>query len=172
MRKIDTSSLLIGGLLLAGLVMGPVSAMAEENSAFTTISENYEAIRIALLHDHKKGVAEHARAIEATARQLNGSFSSTQAGVINDKSADCQALLPEIAAAAAMVASAADLTATREAFSDLTKPMVRYREMVPEEKPVVVYCPMAKKAWLQPDGEIGNPYYGQSMARCGKIVAK
>ncbi len=37
----------------------------------------------------------------------------------------------------------------------------------------VAYCPMAKKAWLQKEGEaIGNPYYGQEMPRCGSFVAK
>jgi hypothetical protein len=31
---------------------------------------------------------------------------------------------------------------------------------------------MAQKVWLQPKGEIGNPYYGQSMARCGEFVSE
>jgi hypothetical protein len=31
---------------------------------------------------------------------------------------------------------------------------------------------MAQQVWLQPKGEIGNPYYGQSMARCGEVVSE
>jgi len=69
-------------------------------------------------------------------------------------------------------AGAHDLAATRTAFGELSKPMVRYREMVSGDRPMVVYCPMAKKPWLQPKGEIGNPYFGQSMATCGTIVSK
>ena len=37
-------------------------------------------------------------------------------------------------------------------------------------EPAGAYCPMHKRSWLQPDGEIGNPYGG--MPRCGEIVAK
>ena len=49
--------------------------------------------------------------------------------------------------------------------------MVRYRAEVEGERPAVGYCPMAAKSWLQLDGEeIGNPYYGQSMASCGEVV--
>jgi hypothetical protein len=44
--------------------------------------------------------------------------------------------------------------------------------MLTEPNTVVVYCAMAEKVWIQPKGEIGNPYYGQSMARCGEVVSK
>ena len=50
--------------------------------------------------------------------------------------------------------------------------MVRYRQLVPDPQPVVVFCSMAQKVWLQPKGEIGNPYYGSSMLRCGKVVSR
>ncbi len=38
------------------------------------------------------------------------------------------------------------------------------------EGTTVVFCPMAKKAWIQPEGEIGNPYLGQEMPTCGEVV--
>jgi hypothetical protein len=31
-------------------------------------------------------------------------------------------------------------------------------------------CDMAKESWLQEDDQIGNPYYGSEMYRCGKIT--
>ena len=145
---------------------------AGEGTAFDAVNEHYEAIRIALLHDKTDEVADHARAIESTIKHLEHEFSPDHAGVSNEGAAACQALLPEISKAAARVADATDISQTREAFGELSKPMVRYREMVSGERPVVVYCSMAKKAWLQPEGEIGNPYYGQSMAKCGDIVSK
>ena len=37
---------------------------------------------------------------------------------------------------------------------------------------VVAWCSMSKKSWLQPAGEIGNPYYGKEMPRCGEVVGK
>ena len=80
-------------------------------------------------------------------------------------------MLSLIAAAAAEVAESADLEAAREAFFELSKPMGRYRKLTGDASTIVVYCPMAKKAWLQPDGEIGNPYYGSTMPTCGNRVA-
>ena len=159
---------------LAAMVLTAIApvATADEGSAFETLNENYEAIRVALLHDHTKDVAKNARAIEDGATKLQHHFSASHAGVSEDGAAACQALLPEISKTAGRLAQASDIEAAREAFSELTKPMVRYREMVSGDRPVVVYCPMAKKAWLQPEGEIGNPYYGQSMARCGDVVSK
>lgn len=32
------------------------------------------------------------------------------------------------------------------------------------------YCPMKKAYWLSTEKEIRNPYYGESMLECGKVV--
>ena len=70
------------------------------------------------------------------------------------------------------LAGATDLEAARDAFHALSKPLVRWRKGA-GEGPVVVYCAMKDRSWLQSaDDEIGNPYYGQAMARCGEVVAK
>jgi hypothetical protein len=45
-------------------------------------------------------------------------------------------------------------------------------KMVGGKGTIVAFCSMTKKSWLQPKGEIGNPYYGKSMPRCGEVVSK
>ena len=67
---------------------------------------------------------------------------------------------------------AADLKAARAAFAVLTDEAIKYRETRCCEKPVVAYCSMEKKSWLQPAGEIGNPYVDASMRKCGEIKQK
>ena len=59
-----------------------------------------------------------------------------------------------------------------ERLAELTKPLVRWHELIEGPRPVVAYCPMYKRSWLQPSGdlEIGNPYGG--MPRCGEIVSR
>ena len=160
------------GFVAMVLAATTLPVAAGESTTFEALNEHYEAIRVALLHDNTKGVAEHASAIVASVEELQTEFSANHAGVSQEGAAACQALLPEISKAAGRVAQASNISQTRDAFGELSKPMVRYREMVSGERPVVVYCSMAKKAWLQPEGEIGNPYYGQSMARCGDVVSK
>jgi len=160
------------GLLAVVLAVTPYQADASEKTTFAALNEDYEAIRVALLNDNTKGVSEHARAMESSIAMLNQHFSAAHAGVSEDKTAACEAVLPVISKAAARLAKASNITEARDAFGELSKPMVRYREMVSGDRPVVVYCSMAKKAWLQPGGEIGNPYYGQSMAKCGDVISK
>ncbi len=139
-------------LTIAGL------AGADSAANFSELMKPYEEIRQTLLHDAVDGVAENAGVIR---KQADAATAEEE----------IKELLAEISASAGRLAEAPDLEAAREAFYELSKTMVRYRSMVGgDEKPVVAYCPMANKSWLQPEGEIGNPYYGQSMATCGNVV--
>ncbi len=146
------------------------SATTAELTTFQDLSTHYEAIRIALLNDTMEDVAQHAEAIAQRAQQLAEDFDNKKAGVPEDKSAECEELLPELAASAKQLNSAEDLAQAREAFFELSKPMGRFRKMAGIEGTTVVFCPMAKKAWIQPEGEIGNPYLGQEMPTCGEVV--
>jgi len=158
---------------LVALAAAPTLAVAGQGATgFTAMTTHYEAIRQALLHDSTKDVAVHAKAIAAEAAALTASFDAAEADVPVAKTSECTALLPEVERAATAVAAATDLEGARAAFGELSKPMVRYREMASGTRPMVVYCPMAKKSWLQPEGDIGNPYYGQKMARCGEVISK
>ena len=164
-RIVSTSLmlLLVGGMLSA--------ATAQEVDAFREISEHYEAIRLSLSKDTMIDVAEHARAIEHRVNQLGEDFDAGKAGVPADKSSECKELLPEVSSAAARLAGSETLGQAREALFDLSKPMGRYRKLAGVEGSMVVFCPMAKKAWIQPHGDIGNPYLGQEMPTCGQMIA-
>jgi hypothetical protein len=144
--------------LAAGLLTAP--AQAADTGQFTPMAEHYEAIWKALSGDTLDGVADHARAIAELAET-------------GDHPAEAEEAVPAIvehAGELAREAGAGDLDAAREAFGELTKPLVRYRKAVGAERLEVAYCPMAKKAWLQPDGDLANPYYGSEMLRCGDFV--
>lgn len=156
-------------LLLTGGAFATGTAAA--NNAFQDISAHYEAIRLALVDDSLTDVDEHARAIEKRINELAKEFDAKAAGVPEEKSVECENLLPEIAAAAAALAEKEGLAEAREALFELSKRMGRYRKLAGIEGTMVVFCSMAKKAWIQPHGEIGNPYMGREMAACGEIVA-
>jgi len=145
---------------------------SEEATSSDALLAHYEAIRQLLIADTADGAAGHAKELAEVATALSGESDAAHVGVAPDELAAARALLPEIAAAATRLAEAHGLEATREAFGALSQPLVRYRELLHGDVPEVVYCPMAKKSWLQPEGPIGNPYYGTSMLRCGKVVSK
>ena len=158
-------------VLVITLALSASVALAGESSPFRVISDHYEVVRNALLNDTTTGIAEHATAIADQVGTLTEAFDAKAAGVAAGQQTACESLLPEIERAARELAAAKDLEAARHAFAELSKPLVRYRDMVSGDRPMVVYCPMAKESWLQPRGDIGNPYFGQSMARCGKIIS-
>ena len=80
-----------------------------------------------------------------------------------------------IAKAADALAGAADLGAARTAFSQLSDAVIAFSESTKAEAGDGVhamYCPMAKKQWLQKGEKVSNPYYGKSMLTCGEKKKK
>ena len=163
--KLAISSVILS---IAVSVSGTPAAGA---STFTDVVEHYEAIRQVLIEDSTEGIADHATAIADAAAALARDVDSTAAQIDAGDADALRGLLPEIAARASSVATADGLKSTREAVAELTKPLVRWHELVEGARPVVAYCPMVKKAWLQPDEAIGNPY-APYMLRCGEVVQR
>jgi hypothetical protein len=158
--------------VFAGLALtASALASAQEPTGYKIMAGHYEEIRLALLDDSMNGIAGHAEGIRQAAEKLRRQFDAATASVPEDRSAECVALLPEIRDTAASLASKNTIEDVRETFGELSKLMVRYRRMVNDPGSVVVYCSMAEKVWIQPKGEIGNPYFGKSMARCGEIIS-
>ena len=171
MRKTTT---IVGFLGLSAVLTLPLAALegAEAGgTVFAQIMFHYEAIHESLASDTIEGVAEHARQIQMIAQETASSFSVDAAGVAAGNSQECLSLLSGVERSAKTLASARTLEAAREAFAEISRPLVRYREMVSGERPNVVFCSMAKKPWLQDSEEIANPYYGSKMLRCGDIVS-
>ena len=154
------------------IVAGAAVASAGQPSSFAAVMEHYELVRLALLNDSTQGVAANGKAIASQLRTLQSDFSAEQAGVPEGAASAVREGLPGMIVAADSLAGEPGLADARGAFYDLSKGLVRWREGAEGNRPVVAYCPMVKKSWLQPDGTIGNPYGGKHMPHCGQIVSK
>ena len=124
-----------------------VLALAVPMFANPALFSKYEAVRQGLL-------AGSLRATRASAKTL-ADVARAQKNVA-------------IAKRAIDVANAADLDEARAAFAPLSDEMIKLRNASKGARPAVATCPMLKKSWLQPKGEIGNPYNAE-MAKCGEI---
>lgn len=144
---------------------------AAETHGMSDLLASYETIRLSLLEDRWDG-ADEAAVVHGAIAQLTTAFDAEAAGVAAESQEKAVDLLAKMKPAGEALAAAADLESARTAFYELTKNLVLYRELMTGDKPAVAYCPMAKKSWLQPKGEIGNPYHGQSMPKCGTIVSE
>lgn len=137
----------IKSLLAVSVLLVAVPTFAVGSNVYAS----YETTRLALI---KTSVAE----VKAGAKQVAiAARSAKQVG---------------IAAKADALAKAADMTEARNAFASLSDEMVRFRASDKGDRPVVAYCSMEKKSWLQSKGEISNPYVGAGMRKCGEIKQK
>ena len=161
------------GLLMVGLLMIPGVVRSEEAaSPYTEMVAHYEAIRLVLLADSVEDMAGHAKAIGDQAKGMLEDFDAASSSVPDEDVATFKEALQEIQSASSDLSAAGDLASAREQFFALTKPMVRYRKLSGDQTSIVAYCPMTQKAWIQPKGEIGNPYMGQQMPKCGEVVGE
>ncbi|MGN6186883.1 MAG: hypothetical protein ACTHQM_24880 [Thermoanaerobaculia bacterium] len=129
-------------LILAVLAM-PVFA----NPA---LFSKYESVRQSLLKGSLTDAQKSAAALATEARNAKNTAVAEKADAL---------------------AKAADLKAARNSFGPLSDEMLKVREAAKGDKPSVYYCPMVKKSWLQPKGEVGNPY-DAAMEKCGMLKAE
>ena len=171
-RPVLTTFALAFVLVLAATAPLAVAQEDTEPTGFASVLAGYEALRLTLVADSTDGVRAEAENIHRALAGLAGSFDSRSAAVAESESEAARVLIGELTAAAEALAAAEGLEAVRDAFYELSKPLVRYRELMEGERPVVAYCPMSKRSWLQPQGEeVGNPYHGSSMPKCGKLLS-
>lgn len=112
---------------------------------------SYEAARQALIKGSMPEIKTAARDIGLAAKSAN------------------QSKLTELGA---KLEAAPDLKAAQQAFALLSDEAIKYRETRCCNRPVVVYCSMEKKSWLQTDAKvIGNPYVDAKMRTCGEVKA-
>jgi Cu(I)/Ag(I) efflux system membrane protein CusA/SilA len=139
-------SSLSGVLVALGIAGSMFFPRAEAKPLFPA----YESVRQSLLTGSLDDLESHAARLASDAR------ASKQ---------------PEIAADADALAKSDDIESARHAFAALSNSMIAYRTAANEQpKPQVVYCSMAKHSWLQPPGEISNPYYADpAMRGCGEV---
>ena len=158
--------------LTATCLAGGSVVLAEASSRYGELLGHYDAIRLALLADALAEVPAAASKLADTASNLGEDLSPEVAGVAAEDFETLEPVLKEIAFLAQRLGQATDLDTARQELFLLTRPMARYRRLVGDDETIVAYCSMAQKAWIQPDGELGNPYMGQSMPRCGEVVGE
>lgn len=64
-----------------------------------------------------------------------------------------------------------DITQLRSAFKELSSLFLKNAKELEMKGLMIAECPMAGAKWIQKEGKIRNPYYGESMLECGGKVA-
>lgn len=125
----------------------------------TSLATNYYAIRDGLVAGDGNAAKISAGAFIKTANTVD--YKIISEGNIN-------ALLKD----ATVISETSDLKKQRIAFANFSNNMIAVAKAVKlTTGPIYVeYCPMKKANWLSNDKQIKNPYYGDAMLSCGKVV--
>jgi hypothetical protein len=121
-------------------------ALADSTQLFT----RYEGVRQGFLKTSLKDVQKNAKALAADARK---------------------AKQDAIAREADAVAKSPDIDKARAAFATLSDSMIALQKKTEGARPAVYSCPMVRKSWLQPKGQVGNPY-DSAMVMCGALKSE
>src|SRR5205085_11849360 len=73
---------------------------------------------------------------------------------------------------ASPISETKDIKVQRGHFTNLSNNMATLAKAIKlTEQPIYhAYCPMKQADWLSSDQAIKNPYYGNAMLTCGKVV--
>ncbi len=129
-------------------------AISGSSSPASPVVEPAIAIQSALARDTMVGVVAQAKALRDAAAALGEPAAA-------------------IAAAAGDLAQQTTIGEARTAFGAMSEALVasvKNGAVVLGAGNRVGYCPMVRKSWLQKDGPVANPYYGQKMLTCGELV--
>jgi hypothetical protein len=159
-RKIALALFLLSVLPL-GATANPGKCPA---CSFTAVQRPYDAVRLAFTADRLPDAKKEAAKLR-TAAQAEVAWAKTASG----RGPELAAPFTTVAAAAAKIERASSITDARKAFGEASEALRAAMRIAERDDFLVVYCPMVKLHWLQPKGEIRNPY-GSAMPNCGRTV--
>ena len=124
---------------------------------------NYEGVRAKLAADTLEGIDADARAVAEWIRKASAALEEPPQNIAHT--------MLDAGAAADRLAAATDLPGARRAFGELSESLISLATSDPRLQggQHIYECPMKEgfNKWLQPDGELANPYMGKEMLQCG-----
>ncbi|MBC7511118.1 MAG: DUF3347 domain-containing protein [Ferruginibacter sp.] len=111
-------------------------------------------------------VSGNANLASSKANELVIALNTSEAKAIAGSSGD------ELLKHAGKIAQSKDLKSQRANFADLSESMVALAKnfQLSTEPIYQMYCPMKKANWLSSSSSVKNPYFGNAMLTCGKVV--
>ncbi len=165
-KQIKLTVILTLGLFILGIFSSPVladqkseekplEASAKEevttSDEMAEIFKHYFAIRELLAQDKVDQVSTHAQEMSVQLGNLIKALERIQTSSSNLK--------------------AGNLEEARKGFASLSQATIDYVKWFGfSGKAYSFHCSMIKESWLQENDQIGNPYYGSKMYKCGEMT--
>lgn len=156
----------VGLVILANLVFQIAFTQESHTSVLRPLLESYYKIKDALIMSDSGLAALEAKGFLEVMNNVDiKKLTNAEIGLylpMND----------ELLLSSKYISETKNLTKQRSqfsAFSDNFYQLVKSLKL--KNEPIYyVYCPMKRSYWLSNDKVIKNPYYGEKMLTCGKVV--
>jgi len=160
---------LIKILMAVSVILTASFANAQSNTSVNKVLSEYILLKDALVKTDGAVSASSAKTLLATIKELSTSELSSDTRnqwtkVVNDLKEDAE-----------QISETKDIANQRNHFINLSKNIYSVVKISKLETPIYYqFCPMANKGkganWLSLENKIKNPYYGNQMLTCGKVV--
>ncbi len=142
---------------------------AQSNASINKVINSYIQLKDALVKSDGTISSSAAKTLlttieEVNMHELSADVHTQWMKVVNDLKEDAE-----------HISDTKEITNQRDHFMSLSKNLYSVIKLSKLETPIYYqYCPMANKGkganWLSMDNKIKNPYYGNQMLTCGKVV--
>lgn len=158
--------LLVAIGMVSGIVLGEEEPSITMDKGIEHIMGYYLTIRSSLASDSLKGVKEDAGHIIEMADEM----AKIKHDTTEEENKKHQEKIADLKAQAEKL-KGDKIEDVRQGFSGLSNHLIECLSKcsLTEKEYYVYYCSMVDKRWLQEDKEVGNPYYGSKMKKCGVL---
>jgi hypothetical protein len=156
-------------LMATAIILFATIANGQTNTGIKKVLNAYIQLKDALVKSDGTSSLGASKALltaiqEVNMSELNADTHTQWMKVVNDLKEDAE-----------HISETKEITHQRDHFMSLSKNLFTVLKVSKSETPIYYqFCPMANKGkganWLSLENKIKNPYYGNQMLTCGKVV--
>jgi len=156
-------------LMATVIILFATIANAQSNSSINKVLNAYIQLKDALVKSDGASSSSASNTLLTSIQEVNMNELNTETHtqwmkVVNDLKEDAE-----------HINETKEITHQRDHFMSLSKNLYAVIKVSKSETPIYYqFCPMANKGkganWLSLENKIKNPYYGNQMLTCGKVV--
>ena len=156
-------------LMATAIILFATTANAQTNTGINKVLSAYIQLKDALVKSDGTSSSNASKTLliaiqEVNMSELNTDTHAQWTKVVNDLKEDAE-----------HISETKEITHQRDHFMSLSKNLYAVIKVSKSETPIYYqFCPMANKGkganWLSLENKIKNPYYGNQMLTCGKVV--
>ena len=156
-------------LMATAVILFATIANAQSNTNIKKVLDAYIQLKDALVKSDGTSSSSASKTLLTSIQEVNMSELNTETHtqwmkVVNDLKEDAE-----------HISDTKEITHQRDHFMSLSKNLYAVIKVSKSETPIYYqFCPMANKGkganWLSLENKIKNPYYGNQMLTCGKVV--